>query len=261
MHRPFFSIVVTAFNSEPTLGEALTSINAQTFKSHEIIVVYTESKDNTLNIINIHRKNIAILLHSPRLGPYHAMNQAIPHCKGLYTLFLNSDDFFASTAALELLFTYIKSHAKPSVVFGKVTIVNSSNPCIHLYKWPQPPPIMRISDSIRYLGYPPPHPSLTVKTNIITRHLFNENLSLCADYHQIISIAFSLKDGNSFGYVPYDIVYMRAGGLTNSSLNNLLIGMVQIFTAQSLVVRPPIFIFTCFVGRCVYRLLQLRPFK
>ena len=48
---PLISVILPAFNSAPYLSKAIESILSQTFGDFELLVIYDESSDQTLQII------------------------------------------------------------------------------------------------------------------------------------------------------------------------------------------------------------------
>lgn len=51
MNSPLVSIVIPAYNSARTIGEALDSVAAQTFTDYEVIVIDDASSDNTVEVV------------------------------------------------------------------------------------------------------------------------------------------------------------------------------------------------------------------
>ena len=55
------SIITTSFNSESTILDTILSVNNQTYKNIEHVIIDGGSTDNTLNIINANKSKSAIL--------------------------------------------------------------------------------------------------------------------------------------------------------------------------------------------------------
>jgi glycosyltransferase involved in cell wall biosynthesis len=86
---PFFSFIIPALNAEKILPVLLTSINDQTEKDYEIIVVDNGSTDNTQKIIS-NLKNVRYF-YTPKRNRSHARNFGAIHALGKYLCFIDAD--------------------------------------------------------------------------------------------------------------------------------------------------------------------------
>jgi glycosyltransferase involved in cell wall biosynthesis len=91
MKSPLVSVIVTTKNSEQTLKNCLQSIQKQTYKDVEIIVIDNYSTDKTLKIA----KQFTQLIF--QIGPERSSqrNFGISKAKGIYLLFLDSDMYLS----------------------------------------------------------------------------------------------------------------------------------------------------------------------
>ena len=90
-----FSVIVTAYNCEKYIIEALESVEKQTFKDYEVIVIDDKSNDTTHNLISefIHDKiNWALYINDVNKGVVYSRNKAIMLSKGKYIAILDGDD-------------------------------------------------------------------------------------------------------------------------------------------------------------------------
>lgn len=88
------SVIVPAYNSEKTIKNCVNSIQKQSYKNLEIIVVNDGSKDDTLKILNDISKddNRVKVIDIPNGGVSHARNMGIDNAHGDYITFVDSDD-------------------------------------------------------------------------------------------------------------------------------------------------------------------------
>ncbi len=94
MKSSFFSIVITAYNSEKYIKQCIFSVLNQNFGDYELIIVDDCSYDNTLEIIKkIEDNRIKIIHLKQNNGVANARNIALKECRGEYVLFLDSDDY------------------------------------------------------------------------------------------------------------------------------------------------------------------------
>lgn len=94
MTRPFFSIVMPAYNCENTIEKTIDSLKNQEWSDFECIIVDDGSTDNTKQVIQ------AIIDDDPRFktvtkpngGPGSARNRGIAEAGGTYLYLIDSDD-------------------------------------------------------------------------------------------------------------------------------------------------------------------------
>lgn len=105
-----FSVIVTVFNDEVYVDECLSSLENQTFKDFEIIIVNDGSSDNTEQICRNfvdHTSAQVIYISKPNGGVSSARNCGLKYVKGDYIKFLDGDDYYTSDA-LECCLSSIK---------------------------------------------------------------------------------------------------------------------------------------------------------
>ena len=90
------SVVVPCFNSAATIERALRSVEHQTTKPNEVLVVDDASNDNTVSIIEQYAQtsslNIRVIKQSMNGGPSVARNAAWNVATGEFIAFLDADD-------------------------------------------------------------------------------------------------------------------------------------------------------------------------
>lgn len=93
--RPFFTVLVAAFNSELTISDCLNSVLNQDFTDFELIFVDDCSSDMTLslakNILSKFPKFLCISNHT-NLGLTASLNIGLSHARGRYIARLDADD-------------------------------------------------------------------------------------------------------------------------------------------------------------------------
>lgn len=106
MDKPVkFSIIISAYNVEKYIGECIESILSQSYKNYEILIVDDGSDDKTGQIVEKYAENeVRIkLYHQQNSGPSRARNTGINKAQGEYMLFMDSDDAYKNSEALEIL--------------------------------------------------------------------------------------------------------------------------------------------------------------
>ncbi len=123
MHLPFFSVVIPTYNRASTIYPALLSVQNQTFKDFECIVVDDGSTDHSELL------RVVSELNDPRFkviwrengGGGAARNTGIDAAVGHWIAFLDSDDQF-STEKLEETYRVINNSTQKSVICSYIEV-------------------------------------------------------------------------------------------------------------------------------------------
>ena len=99
----FFSVIVPVYNVEKYLGQCIDSILSQTFEDFELILVDDGSRDGSGGICDSYaaKDSRVKVIHKENGGQSTARNAGVKMAAGEYAVFLDSDDFFASSGFLE----------------------------------------------------------------------------------------------------------------------------------------------------------------
>ena len=94
---PRVSIVMPVFNAGRWLPQALASVEAQTFRDFELVVVDDGStEERTRALLDAAARRPGVTVHrTENRGPSHARNLAIERARGAYILPLDADDWLA----------------------------------------------------------------------------------------------------------------------------------------------------------------------
>jgi glycosyltransferase involved in cell wall biosynthesis len=92
---PLVSILMTAYNREKYIAEAIESILASTYSNFELIIVDDSSSDNTVLIAKNYAKKdsrVRVYCNDINLGDYPNRNNAASYAQGKYIKYVDSDD-------------------------------------------------------------------------------------------------------------------------------------------------------------------------
>ena len=91
---PSVSVLMTAYNREKYIAEAIESVLASTFEDFELIIVDDASTDRTLEIADRYTSDPRVQVHvnTENVGDYPNRNQAASFAHGKYLKYLDSDD-------------------------------------------------------------------------------------------------------------------------------------------------------------------------
>jgi glycosyltransferase involved in cell wall biosynthesis len=96
MTQPLLSVLMTAYNRQDYIAEAIESVLASTYSNFELIIVDDRSKDNTVEIAREYAardSRIKVYINEQNLGDYANRNKAASYASGKYLKYLDSDDF------------------------------------------------------------------------------------------------------------------------------------------------------------------------
>lgn len=116
--KPKISIIITNFEYEKYVGEAIESAINQTYKAHEIIVVDDMSYDNSRSVLELYnnREGVRVIFRKENGGPAAARNEGIASSTGDYFIMLDADDRLRPNAIELLLKEAQRTNAE--VVYG-----------------------------------------------------------------------------------------------------------------------------------------------
>jgi len=102
------SVIIPAYNAEPFISEAISSVLCQTEQRIEIIIINDGSVDNTLSIAKRFKDpRIRLEENKYNMGASYSRNKGIKLAKGEYVAFLDADDYY-----LPNRLEYLREHAK-----------------------------------------------------------------------------------------------------------------------------------------------------
>ena len=99
--HPAISVVMSVYNSEKYLDDAIQSVLTQTFGDFEFIIVNDASTDNSQKIIDKYAASdnrIRTFQNAKNSGAAATRNEGLRHIRGKYTLIIDSDDALMSNA-------------------------------------------------------------------------------------------------------------------------------------------------------------------
>lgn len=86
------SIIIVTYNAAKTLQQCLNSVVSQAYNNKEIIVIDSDSKDGTKEILQQNNTAITYWESNNECSIYNAMNKGIQIATGNWLLFLGADD-------------------------------------------------------------------------------------------------------------------------------------------------------------------------
>jgi len=96
---PRVSVIMPVFNASRWLPQSLASVDAQTYRDFELVIVDDGStEERTRVLLDEAARRPGVTVHrTENRGPSHARNLAIERARGAYILPLDADDYLAPT--------------------------------------------------------------------------------------------------------------------------------------------------------------------
>jgi glycosyltransferase involved in cell wall biosynthesis len=94
--RVIVTVLMTAFNREKYIAEAIESVLASTLTNFELIIVDDCSKDRTIEIARSFENSdsrVKVYQNERNLGDYPNRNKAASYAKGKYIKYVDADDY------------------------------------------------------------------------------------------------------------------------------------------------------------------------
>ena len=116
--KPLVSVLMTVYNREKYIAEAIESILASTYKNWELIIVDDRSKDSSVSIAESYAekdKRVKVFINEQNLGDYPNRNKAASYAKGKYLKYVDADDMIYPNGLEELVF-YMEKF--PNATYG-----------------------------------------------------------------------------------------------------------------------------------------------
>ncbi|MBZ5858010.1 glycosyltransferase family 2 protein [Flavihumibacter profundi] len=207
------SIITATYNSELTIRDTIESIDKQTYKDIEHIIVDGLSSDSTLEIVKQFPR-IRKVCSEKDDGLYFAMNKGISIASGEVIGILNSDDLYAHNRVIEKVVDLFRD-PQVQAVYADLEYVEAGNLETVIRYWRSG----GFSSQKFYYGWMPPHPTFFVRKELYDIYgVFNTSFRSAADYE--IMLRFLVRYDIPATYLPEVIVKMRAGGISNAGLAN-----------------------------------------
>ena len=203
------SIITITYNSAKSLPRTLDSVQSQTYRDIEHIIVDGASTDGTVALIEAYaaaHDNVKWISEKDN-GIYNALNKGIALATGDVIGFLHSDDVFYSAGSIGKIATAF-ADGKVDVVYGDLQYSREGKV---VRRWKSNP---FHPSSLKY-GWMPPHPTLYVRREVYEKTgPYDDWFHISADYDMILRI---FKSGFQSKYLPEVIVSMEVGGASNKN--------------------------------------------
>ncbi len=126
------SVVMTVYNGEDFLIEAIDSILAQDFDDYEVICVDDASTDHTSQILRQYGDRIKVITNHRNLTAGGARNRGLAEASGKYIIFLDADDIYERNMLRKAYEKAVENDADV-VIFREDKFVSGNNQFIDMH--------------------------------------------------------------------------------------------------------------------------------
>ena len=211
------SVITASFNREKTIARALTSINKQTHKNIEKVVIDGASTDSSMDIIRPFLDDADICVSEKDEGLYDALNKGLVLSTGDIIAFLHSDDMYFDEHVLEKVASAF-SKTNVDIVYGDACFFRKEkvNHSIRNYKSDE------LSKKNLAWGRMPAHTAMFINKKIYKKFgLFKNDYQICADYEFLCRIANDPELKSI--YLPQTLIKMQTGGISTGGIKNTIL--------------------------------------
>jgi glycosyltransferase involved in cell wall biosynthesis len=216
---PAISVLLPAFDAEATLGSALQSVQRQSERDWECVVVDDGSRDGTADIAaELAAQDARFrLLRVEHGGIVAALNAGLAACRGALIARMDADDLM-QRRRLELQAALLRERSELSGVGCHVRFFPRARMTEGLRAYERWLTSMQRAVDVRreaFVECPLAHPALTLRRAVLIEHRYRD----CAwpeDYDLVLRL---LRDGHELGVVPRRLLHWRDGPLRLSRSN------------------------------------------
>lgn len=212
---PEISVIMSVFNAESFLGEAIESILGQSFSDFEFIITDDASTDGTPDILRNYWKkdDRIILLRNPdKRGLAPNLNRMIGIAEGKYIARMDADDI-SFVKRLEMQWAFLNKNNDTGVIGTQIETFGSRT--VKMYRAPLTHE--EISASILFTN-PMMHPTVMFRKSVFaeTGAVYNESLMTSQD----LDLWFSLIRKTRFANLPEVLLKYRIEQSSSSFVKN-----------------------------------------
>lgn len=223
-----FTVIIPVYNAEETILTCLSSLQKQTFKDFEVIIIDDGSIDSSGRICDEFAKQDSrfIVFHKKNEGVSSARNYGILHAKGEYITFVDSDDYI-DLLLLENYYSIIKNKKVDIIVNDKYYSVSNKRINLIEYKinkYEKISPKDMISLLIKY-DYPSGLCMSCYRSAIFKTCLLDETIYFYEDLDLQLRICSNVENiyvNHNPGY------YYRSGSSTHSKMTEKTLSCYKI---------------------------------
>ena len=245
------SIITITYNNAEGLRRTIQSVQSQTFRDFEHIIVDGRSTDGSVEVIREYADNEAIrpegykatrqekngkaddtlpnrpIASSPNRheicwisekdrGVYDAQNKGIRLAHGEYCYFLNAGDTFCNEHVLELIFKPLTFNlspltSTPDILYGNEIIVDGNGQRVGIARGVENPSFVDLYNSCMK------HQASFIRRSLFDKYgMYDADMRICSDFDWFFRV-IAFHDDVTLQYKDVDIAYFENTGVSYHS--------------------------------------------
>jgi glycosyltransferase involved in cell wall biosynthesis len=178
INTPLVSIITVVYNRKNDLRSTIKSVDDQSFRKFEYIIIDGGSTDGSLDVIKENSHVVNEFVVEPDKGIYDAMNKGVRLAKGEWIIFMNAGDVFYDSRVLEFFSDRLARASDATIVYGDAEIVEGEKSHIQ-YQYDRH---LDLTKSII-------HQSMFIRRDFLEKHPYDLRYRIMADYDNLLSIS------------------------------------------------------------------------
>lgn len=200
------SIITINYNNVFGLKKTIDSVQTQTCRDFEWIVIDGGSTDGSKELIKKNSEYFAYWCSEPDRGIYNAMNKGVAHATAEYVLFLNSGDNFYNNKVVEESLPHLKD--ADFIVGDSISYHRDGS----VGPWNAP----RYFTAYMIVFYSINHQSTFIRTELLRKRPYREDLKIVADWEQqLFELVFH---DASYKYLPVLVSEFHEDGVSQNEI-------------------------------------------
>ena len=130
LKKTLVSVVMSVYNAEKYLNEAIESILKQTFEDFEFIIINDGSTDSSLKIIKSYKDDRIVVIDQENKGLARALNNGIKQSKSDYILRMDADDI-SLPERIKKQYSFLKKNPDYIAVGSNAIIIDAMGNYVH----------------------------------------------------------------------------------------------------------------------------------
>ena len=180
--QPLVSVVMSVYNGEAFLLQAIDSILQQTYTNIQFIIVDDNSNEATKKILSdLKDSRVKIIYNIQNRGLTKNLNEALPHCKGTYIARMDADDI-SLPDRIEKQVTFLEHYNHLAGTAGWIELINEKGVATGV--WDDD----RAYNTAKELTIMLPkknviaHPTVMLRANVLKKYRYNEQQKHSQDW-------------------------------------------------------------------------------
>lgn len=178
-NNPFCSVVMSVYNGEEFLADAIDSIIQQTYNDFEFIIINDASTDNTLKIIQSYDDSRIIIINNDKnIFLPASLNKGIQIAKGKYIIRMDADDISHSDRIKQQI-EFMENNPEVGILGSQVQIIGFNAGNKFKYELIDNNIKIKLLNESQFV-----HPSIIIRKSLLIDNnlLYDTNLRKNQDY-------------------------------------------------------------------------------